>query len=293
MMAMRERLNGLTAGRDPKTISLIEVSDMIDRANGTIAAARYLKKDLAARGSQELKDTLLAAENIPNRTIKRVSHQFLLLDMDRWREFADHFEVTAGIHDDVGKLLGLMTEPRNPAPATDKMQSHDIQCPKQNPWKTPSFCFETSDNPKYYTRVCCSYYDDGALYKRNPSITYRDPKLRKLHGIYPITHGLYLKFLPQAPHYLGEMSEYKVGLLHGISSSWSMKSGTYIGYTGLPPVKYHKRYEARYINGKLISSTRWHYNGVIAATKTLKKSNSDDSYTNYIEHSYDIEGKEW
>ena len=109
MMAMCDELNALAGGRNPRTVPLVDVSDAIDRAHGKINAARYLRKDLERSGSQDLKDTLAAAENILNRTIKRVSFQFLLLDQDRWQEFSDNFQYTAGIHEDVGKLLGLMT----------------------------------------------------------------------------------------------------------------------------------------------------------------------------------------
>ena len=47
-------------------------------------------------------------EKILNRTIKRVSHQFLLLDEGRWHEFVDNFQYTRGINEEVGRLLRLM-----------------------------------------------------------------------------------------------------------------------------------------------------------------------------------------
>jgi hypothetical protein len=108
MMNMCDELNHLAGTGNPQLIHTQDISHALDRAKGTIAAARYLKKDLAKNGSQDLKDTLTAAEKILNRTVKRISHQFLLLESYKWKELEDQIDYIIGIHTELGKLLGLM-----------------------------------------------------------------------------------------------------------------------------------------------------------------------------------------
>ncbi len=113
MVAACDSLNAVAGGRDPRDVPLSEVASALDRANGTLWAARYLKRDLERAGTAEQRDTLAAAERILNRCIQRVSHQYLVLDAGRWEEILDRVDRIAGIHDDVGNLLAEI------APACD------------------------------------------------------------------------------------------------------------------------------------------------------------------------------
>jgi hypothetical protein len=108
MMNMCDELNHLAGTGNPQLIHIQDISHALDRAKGTIAAAKYLKKDLARSGSQDMKDTLAAAENILNRTMRRIGHQFLMLDSGKWRELEDQVNYIIGIHRELEKLLGMM-----------------------------------------------------------------------------------------------------------------------------------------------------------------------------------------
>lgn len=111
MLAMRDQLNALGSGGDASMFPLKQVVDTVERAHGTIHAARYLKKDLDRAGKQDLKNRLAEAERQLERTIKLVSHRFLLANEKRLREIGDHLLYTDGINEEVGRLLGLMKIP--------------------------------------------------------------------------------------------------------------------------------------------------------------------------------------
>ena len=111
MLAMRDQLNALGSGGDASMVPLKQVVDTVERARGTIHAARYLKKDLDRAGKHDLKNKLAETESQLNRTIKLVSHRFLLSNEKRLREIGDHLLYTDGINEEVGRLLGLMKIP--------------------------------------------------------------------------------------------------------------------------------------------------------------------------------------
>ena len=110
MAQASEALNRLAGGQRPADIPLKQVVEAVDRAEGKIYAARYLKRDLERAQNQELIDELQAAENLLARDIRRVRHQFLIADLVRWEEMEDNLEITLGVYEDVGKILAAMPE---------------------------------------------------------------------------------------------------------------------------------------------------------------------------------------
>jgi PDZ domain len=105
-----EALNNLVKGRRPADVPLLQVRDAVDRAEGKIYAALYLDRDLKRAKNQELIDQLQKAKGRLNRDIRRIRHQYLLANADRWDEMRDNLECTLGVHDDVGRILDAMRE---------------------------------------------------------------------------------------------------------------------------------------------------------------------------------------
>jgi hypothetical protein len=90
----------------------------VDRAEGTLHAARYLERDLKRSGNQELMNNLEAAKRLLGADIDRIRYQFLLANTERLEEIYDHLEFVLGVHEDVGKILKAMGEEQSRMEAT-------------------------------------------------------------------------------------------------------------------------------------------------------------------------------
>jgi len=107
-----EDLNRLVQGRDPGLVPIAEVCEALERAEGKIHAARYLKRDLKRAQNQELSAKLQAAEDRLQRDMRRIKHQYLLSNDKRWEEMGDNLQYTWGMHEQVRTTLQKMAQER-------------------------------------------------------------------------------------------------------------------------------------------------------------------------------------
>ena len=113
MQEASRSLFNLSRGRDPGMIPLEEVLQALDRASGTIHAARYLEKDLNRSSNAELKGLFFREMSNLMLAMRVVMGQFMIYDDEQDGEFAafeifNRFDYIEGIHEDVLDVLSKM-----------------------------------------------------------------------------------------------------------------------------------------------------------------------------------------